>query len=116
MIVPESKLLRLLQRRGRKGFRVLPSAESPITSHKKPAAGGAKRATHLRLRGGQRVTVDEYDEAFVDASAAAARLGMALARFEDAVHRLGAATPKCACGWAEGHAGQCRQVTSEQAR
>jgi hypothetical protein len=44
-----------------------------------------------------------HDEALVEAGAAAATLGFALAKFQNALDVLGSVTPKCACGWAQGH-------------
>lgn len=50
-----------------------------------------------------------HDDALLEAGAAAVRLGMALAQFENALNVLKAVTPKCQCGWALGHSGPCRR-------
>lgn len=46
-----------------------------------------------------------YAQALADATCAAAQLGVALAHFHNTTNALAAVTPKCQCGWAEGHRG-----------
>lgn len=55
-----------------------------------------------------------HDDALAEAAACAARLGVALVLFQNALTALRDATPKCGCGWAEGHRGAHRVTDPDE--